>query len=179
MKSPPIALQSRHFAQLPFERFDRAEHPARAYLPQRAGMCELVHTQARNMVRLCVTRANFTPANTRSAAAQCQKPNWRIRGRGGLGLSRQARQALSLSPFFIVATQGESGLASCPTSGSIMTPKLGVRETGCRPSCIAPKRSYDQHFGMKPDLDRLRRANPTLFAHWRLCHGNGRTSGAV
>jgi group II intron maturase len=25
----------------------------------------------------------------------------------------------------------------------------------------------------------LRRANPTLFAHWQLCHGNGRTSGAV
>src|ERR1700752_2670464 len=28
-------------------------------------------------------------------------------------------------------------------------------------------------------FDRLRRANPTLFAHWTLCHGNGRTSGAV
>ena len=28
-------------------------------------------------------------------------------------------------------------------------------------------------------FDRLRRANPTLFTHWRLCHGNGRTSGAV
>ena len=25
----------------------------------------------------------------------------------------------------------------------------------------------------------LRCANPTLFAHWQLCHGNGRTSGAV
>jgi len=28
-------------------------------------------------------------------------------------------------------------------------------------------------------FDRLRRAEPTLFAHWVLCHGNGRTSGAV
>jgi group II intron reverse transcriptase/maturase len=28
-------------------------------------------------------------------------------------------------------------------------------------------------------FDRLRRAKPTLFAHWFLCHGNGRTSGAV
>ena len=28
-------------------------------------------------------------------------------------------------------------------------------------------------------FDRLRRAKPTLFAHWALCHGNGRTSGAV
>jgi hypothetical protein len=28
-------------------------------------------------------------------------------------------------------------------------------------------------------FDRLRRANPMLFAHWLLCHGNGRTSGAV
>jgi RNA-directed DNA polymerase len=26
---------------------------------------------------------------------------------------------------------------------------------------------------------RFRRANPTLFAHWPLCHGSGRTSGAV
>ena len=28
-------------------------------------------------------------------------------------------------------------------------------------------------------FDRPRRANPMLFAHWRFCHGNGRTSGAV
>ena len=28
-------------------------------------------------------------------------------------------------------------------------------------------------------FDRLRRANPTLFGHWSLCHGKGRTSGAV
>ena len=28
-------------------------------------------------------------------------------------------------------------------------------------------------------FDRLRCAKPTLLAHWALCHGNGRTSGAV
>jgi hypothetical protein len=28
-------------------------------------------------------------------------------------------------------------------------------------------------------FDRFRRANPHLLAHWALCHGNGRTSGAV
>jgi hypothetical protein len=28
-------------------------------------------------------------------------------------------------------------------------------------------------------FSRLRRANLQLFAHWPLCHGNGRTSGAV
>src|ERR1700730_11254418 len=33
--------------------------------------------------------------------------------------------------------------------------------------------------GARDWFDRLRRANPTLLAHWRLCHGNGRTSGAV
>jgi hypothetical protein len=33
--------------------------------------------------------------------------------------------------------------------------------------------------GARDWFDRLRRANPTLFAHWPLCHGNGRTSGAV
>ncbi len=33
--------------------------------------------------------------------------------------------------------------------------------------------------GARDWLDRLRRANPNLFAHWQLCHGNGRTSGAV
>jgi group II intron reverse transcriptase/maturase len=33
--------------------------------------------------------------------------------------------------------------------------------------------------GTRDWFDRLRRANPTLFAHWQLCHGNGRTSGAV
>ena len=33
--------------------------------------------------------------------------------------------------------------------------------------------------GAKDWLDRLRRARPLLFAHWLLCYGNGRTSGAV
>jgi len=33
--------------------------------------------------------------------------------------------------------------------------------------------------GARDWFDRLRRANPALFAHWQLCHGNGRTSGAV
>ena len=33
--------------------------------------------------------------------------------------------------------------------------------------------------GARDWFARLRRANPTLFAHWQLCHGNGRTSGAV
>ena len=33
--------------------------------------------------------------------------------------------------------------------------------------------------GAKDWIARLRRASPRLFAHWPLCHGNGRTSGAV
>ena len=33
--------------------------------------------------------------------------------------------------------------------------------------------------GARDWFHRLPRANPTLFAHWQLCHGNGRTSGAV
>ena len=33
--------------------------------------------------------------------------------------------------------------------------------------------------GARDWFDRLRRVNPTLFAHWQLCQGNGRTSGAV
>jgi RNA-directed DNA polymerase len=33
--------------------------------------------------------------------------------------------------------------------------------------------------GSRDWFDRLRRADPNLFAHWQLCHGNGRTSGAV
>ena len=33
--------------------------------------------------------------------------------------------------------------------------------------------------GARDWFEWLRRANPTLFAHWQLCHGNGRTSGAV
>lgn len=33
--------------------------------------------------------------------------------------------------------------------------------------------------GARDWFDRLRRAKPTLLAHWQLCHGNGRTSGAV
>jgi RNA-directed DNA polymerase len=28
-------------------------------------------------------------------------------------------------------------------------------------------------------FDRFRRANPKLFVYWSLCHGNGRTMGAV
>ncbi len=33
--------------------------------------------------------------------------------------------------------------------------------------------------GARDWFARLCRNNPTLFAHWQLCHGNGRTSGAV
>jgi RNA-directed DNA polymerase len=40
-------------------------------------------------------------------------------------------------------------------------------------------RNGHQTKGARDWFDRLRRANPTLFAHWALCHGNGRTSGAV
>jgi hypothetical protein len=41
------------------------------------------------------------------------------------------------------------------------------------------KRMRHQTKGARDWFDRLCRANPTLFAHWQLCHGNGRTSGAV
>jgi hypothetical protein len=41
------------------------------------------------------------------------------------------------------------------------------------------KRMRHQTKGARDWFDRIRRANPTLFAHWTLCHGNGRTSGAV
>jgi RNA-directed DNA polymerase len=41
------------------------------------------------------------------------------------------------------------------------------------------KRLRHQTKGARDWFARLRRANPTLFAHWQLCHGNGRTSGAV
>jgi RNA-directed DNA polymerase len=41
------------------------------------------------------------------------------------------------------------------------------------------KRLRPQTKGVWDWLARVRRANPNLFAHWRLWHGNGRTSGAV
>ena len=41
------------------------------------------------------------------------------------------------------------------------------------------KRLRRQTKGARDWLDRLRRKMPRLFAHWPLCHGNGRTSGAV
>jgi hypothetical protein len=41
------------------------------------------------------------------------------------------------------------------------------------------KRMVHQTKGGRDWFGRLRRANPALFAHWPLCHGNGRTSGAV
>ena len=41
------------------------------------------------------------------------------------------------------------------------------------------KRMVHQTKGARDWFDRLRRATPKLFAHWPLCHGNGRTSGAV
>jgi RNA-directed DNA polymerase len=42
------------------------------------------------------------------------------------------------------------------------------------------KRLRHQTKGARDWLARLIQANPTLFAHWQLCHGNGgRTSGTV
>src|SRR6516165_5259674 len=61
-------------------------HRGRAYLPQRARICELVHTQPRNMGRLCVTWGNFAPANTRSGVPPNSGPTWRkCGGRAGRG----------------------------------------------------------------------------------------------
>jgi group II intron reverse transcriptase/maturase len=41
------------------------------------------------------------------------------------------------------------------------------------------KRMRHRTKGARDWFDRFRRANRHLFAHWVLCHGNGRTSGAV
>jgi group II intron reverse transcriptase/maturase len=41
------------------------------------------------------------------------------------------------------------------------------------------KRMRHRTKGARDWFDRFRRANPHIFAHWVLCHGNGRTSGAV
>ncbi len=41
------------------------------------------------------------------------------------------------------------------------------------------KRMVRRPMGAKDWLQRLRRARQRLFAHWPLCHGNGRASGAV
>jgi hypothetical protein len=41
------------------------------------------------------------------------------------------------------------------------------------------KRLRHQTKGARDWFARLLRASPKLFAHWQLCHGNGRTMGAV
>jgi hypothetical protein len=41
------------------------------------------------------------------------------------------------------------------------------------------KRLRHQTKGARDWFARLVCANPKLFAHWQLCHGNGRTTGAV
>ena len=41
------------------------------------------------------------------------------------------------------------------------------------------KRMRHRTKGARDWFGRFRRSNPRLFAHWELCHGNGRTSGAV
>ena len=41
------------------------------------------------------------------------------------------------------------------------------------------KRLRLQPKGARDWFAQLRQANPKLFAHWQLCHGNGRTTGAV
>jgi RNA-directed DNA polymerase len=41
------------------------------------------------------------------------------------------------------------------------------------------KRMRHQTKGARDWLARLRRVKPQLFAHWPICHGSGRTSGAV
>jgi group II intron reverse transcriptase/maturase len=41
------------------------------------------------------------------------------------------------------------------------------------------KRLCQQTKGARDWFAKLRQANPKLFAHWQLCHGDGRTTGAV
>ena len=46
-------------------------------------------------------------------------------------------------------------------------------------ACRKFKRFRHNTEGARGWLERRRRTNPALLVHWRLCHGNGRTSGAV
>ena len=46
-------------------------------------------------------------------------------------------------------------------------------------ACRKFKRFRHNTEGARDWLERLRRTNPALLAHWQLWHGNGRTSGAV
>ena len=46
-------------------------------------------------------------------------------------------------------------------------------------ACNKFKQLHQRPKGAREWLARVIRANPHLFAHWRLLHGNGRTSGAV
>ena len=63
-----------------------------------------------------------------------------------------------------VAFDPERGLTSMSSAGR------AANSNGC----VSKPKEHATWF------DRLRRTNPTLFAHWQLCHGNGRgTSGAV
>jgi hypothetical protein len=41
------------------------------------------------------------------------------------------------------------------------------------------KRLRHRTKGARDWFAQLLRANPKLFAHWQLCHGNGRTTGAL
>ena len=64
----------------------------------------------------------------------------------------------------------QDAVASDPEADRCLSDPLGAPQV----QAAAPS---DQ--GARDWFARLRRATPTLFAHWRLCHGNGRTSGAV
>jgi hypothetical protein len=49
-----------------------------------------------------------------------------------------------------------------------------------RHSLVTPhKQMRHRTKGARDWFDQFRRANPYLIAHWVLCYGNGRTSGAV
>jgi hypothetical protein len=57
--------------------------------------------------------------------------------------------------------------------------RFSIRSWRCLWARRKYKRLRHQTKGARDWFDRLHRANPRLFAHWQLCHGNGRTSGAV
>ena len=102
-------------------------------------------------------------------------------GAGGRGKAVQDPKREVWEAFKSVkANQGAAGVMDRRLRSSRRTFRATSTSSGigCRQGATFLRRCGGSRF-QKQVAERGRRANPTLIAHWALCHGNGRTSGAV
>ena len=115
---------------------------------------------------------SFQPAASPKALTRIGRDirSWALHHRSDKSLTELAQMYNPCIRGWILQPLLQDAAASDPATDRCLCHPVGTSQV---------QAMRHQTKGARDWFERLRRANPTLFAHWPLCHGNGRTSGAV